>query len=228
MTTIAPSPQRTKRGRPQWLVPAGLIILSLVPVIAGAFRLSALAGGDTSTESVRYDGAIIAVVAHIIGATVFCVLGAFQFVPRLRRGRPSWHRISGRIVLPAGLVAAFAGTWMAVFVTGPGADGGLLLAMRLVVGPAMFVFLLLGLRAILKRDIKHHSAWMMRAYAIGIGAGTQVITLLVFSLIAGEPNPVQNSVLMGLAWVINLAVAEYFIQRSRTSGRSAANRAAIR
>jgi uncharacterized membrane protein YozB (DUF420 family) len=131
-------------------------------------------------------------------------------------------------VLPAGLIAAFAGTWMAVFVTGPGADGGLLLAMRLVVGPAMFLFLLLGFRAILKRDIKHHSAWMMRGYAIGIGAGTQVITLLVFSLIAGEPSPVANSVLMGLAWVINLAVAEYFIQRSRTSGRSGANRAVVR
>jgi len=228
MTTIAPSPKRTKRGRPQWLVPAGLIVLSLVPVIAGAFRLTTLVSGVSTPDTEKYYDSLVPVVAHIVSATLFCVLGAFQFVPRLRRGRPSWHRMSGRIVLPAGLIAALSGIWMALFFAGPEGDGGLLLAFRLVVGPAMFVFLLLGLRAILRRDIKTHSAWMIRGYALGIGAGTQVLTLLVYSLIAGEPDPVTSSLLFGLAWVINLAVAEYVIRRPRTSGRSGANRAAVR
>lgn len=224
MTTEA-----TRTRRPEWLVPAGLIVLSLVPVIAGAFRLTTLAVGDPTSAGAHYYSAIVAIVAHIVGATVFCVLGAFQFVSRLRRGRPSWHRVSGRIVLPAGLIAAISGTWLAVFFTGVGEDGGLLLAIRLVVGPAMFVFLLLGLRAILRRNITVHRAWMMRGYALGIGAGTQVLILLGYSLFAGEPSPVANSLLMGLAWAINLAVAEFVIHRaSRTSGRVGARSAAVR
>jgi uncharacterized membrane protein YozB (DUF420 family) len=179
------------------------------------FRLGALGSGDTSAETTRYAGAVIVIVAHIVGATIYCVLGTLQFAPRLRRGRPSWHRLSGRVVLPAGLVAAAAGTWMAAYVTGPADDGGLLLAMRLVVGPAMFVFLLLGLRAILRRDIQSHSAWMMRAYALGIGAGTQVLTFLLFTIPFGEPNPLATALLMGLAWAVNLAVAEAVIRRRR-------------
>ena len=220
MTTIAPAPRKAKRRRPEWLVPAGFIVLSLVPIIAGAFRLTSLAGGVSTPDTEKYYDSIVPVVAHIVSATVFCVLGAFQFVPRLRRGRPSWHRRSGRIVLPAGLIAALSGIWMALFFAGPEGDGGLLLAFRLVVGPAMFVFLLLGLRAILRRDIKTHSAWMMRGYAIGIGAGTQVLTVLAYSLIAGdsEPKPVTSSLLFGLAWVINLAVAEYLIRRRLATG----------
>ncbi|TME39486.1 MAG: DUF2306 domain-containing protein [Chloroflexi bacterium] len=31
---------------------------------------------------------------------LYSLLGALHFVPSLRRGRPSWHRIGGRILVP--------------------------------------------------------------------------------------------------------------------------------
>ncbi|HEX6954827.1 MAG TPA: hypothetical protein VF156_08100, partial [Agromyces sp.] len=84
------SPRR--RRRPEWLAPAGLIALSLVPVAAGAFRLTDLAVGTTVTpENARFFASPVPVVVHIVSSVVFLVLGALQFAPSLRRRR--WHRL---------------------------------------------------------------------------------------------------------------------------------------
>ena len=58
-----------------------------------------------------------------------------------------------------------------------------------------------------------HRAWMIRAYAIGLGAGTQVLTLLAGEIIAGQPNELSRALLIGSGWVINLAVAEWATRR---------------
>jgi len=56
-------------------------------------------------------------------------------------------------------------------------------------------------------------AWMLRGYAIGLGAGTQVLTLLAGELILGPPSELSRALLMGAGWVINLAVAEWIIRK---------------
>jgi hypothetical protein len=210
----AKAPATARRRRPEWLVPAGLIFLSLIPVIAGAARLTELTGGAAVTErNARFFDSPAPVVIHIVSVTVYSLLGAFQFVPSLRQRRRRWHSIAGRILLPAGLLAALSGLYMAVFYTLPPSDGQLLLVLRLVFGFAMVVSLILGLRAVLRRDFTRHGAWMTRAYAIGLGAGTQALILIVPELLASPPDATTRGVLMGAAWVINLVVAEYFIRR---------------
>ena len=47
----------------------------------------------------------------------------------------------------------------------------------------MAVSIVLGYAAIRRGDVIQHRAWMMRGYAIGLGAGTQVLTQLAGSLI---------------------------------------------
>jgi hypothetical protein len=54
---------------------------------------------------------------------------------------------------------------------------------------------------------------MMRGYAIGLGAGTQALTLLAGELIAGPPSELSRALLMSAGWVINLAVAEWAIRK---------------
>ena len=85
--------------------------------------------------------------------------------------------------------------------------------MRLLFGTAMLVSIVLGFTAIRRRGVARHRAWMMRAYAIGLGAGTQVLTLLAGELIASPPSELSRALLMGAGWVINLAVAEWAIRR---------------
>ena len=229
LSPASPPPEQARRA--VWLVPTGLILLSLVPIVAGAARLTELTGGAGVTpDNARFFASPVPVVVHIVGATVFCVLGAFQFVPSLRRRR--WHRYAGRIAAPSGLLAAISGVWMAVFSVSPAADGGALLAVRVVFGTAMAAAIVVAFVAIRRDDIRTHSAWMTRAYALALGAGTQVFTLLTWGLLFGEPEEVL-AVPMAAGWVINLVVAEIVIRRraarwarrSRTSGRFAAARA---
>lgn len=218
------SPRNRSRSRLKWGVPAGLIVLSLIPVIAGAARLTELTGGAAVTpENARFFTSPIPVVTHILTVTVYSLLGAFQFVPALRRvsppqrGKRSWHQMAGRILVPAGLLAALSGLWMSLFYTLPETDGQALLVLRLIFGFGMMLSIILALFAIRRRDFATHGAWMARAFAIALGAGTQAVVLLSWMLIAGPTDQTMRAVLMGASWVINLVVAEYFIQRRRTA-----------
>ena len=55
--------------------------------------------------------------------------------------------------------------------------------------------------------------YTIRGYAIGQGAGTQVLTGLPWILLVGTPGPAVNAVLLGAGWVINIALAEWIIRR---------------
>lgn len=201
---------RTRRAGPRWRVPAALLALSFVPVLAGAFRLTQLVGGARTTEeNARYFASPAPIVAHIVGVTVFCVLGAFQFVPRRR----SWHRVSGRLVLPCGLVGALSGLWMTLSYPPLPGDGTLLVAFRLVFGSLMAVALVLAFAAIRRRDVAAHRAWMTRAYAIGLGAGTQAVVTGLWVAFAGAAVGTTRALLLGAGWVLNLVVAETIVAR---------------
>lgn len=216
--TITPAAKPVRRSRPQWPVPTGLILLSLIPVIFGALRLTELASGAAITpQNARFFASPVPVVTHIVSVTVYSLLGAFQFVPSLR-GRRGWHRVSGRILIPAGLLAALSGLWMSAFYPLP--DGYTDVPLRLLAGSAMLVSIVLGLAAIRRRDFVRHSAWMTRGYAIGVGAGSQAVVGITWLLLVGPADVATRAVLLGAGWVINVAVAEYVIhQRARKSSR---------
>jgi uncharacterized membrane protein len=204
----------TPSAKREWLVPAGLIMLSAVPVIAGAARATELTGGATVTaDNARFLASPVPVLAHIIGASVYCLLGAFQFAPGFRRRRPGWHRLAGRLLIPCGLAAALSGLWMTLFYPRPPIDHVLVTPMRLVFGTAMLGCIVLGVAAIRRRDIPRHRAWMARGYAIGLGAGTQVLTHLPWMLLAGQPSGIGRVLMMLAGWVINLAVVEWALRR---------------
>jgi len=94
---------------------------------------------------------------------------------------------------------------------------------RLAFGTAMGASIVLGIDAVRRRDFKAHGAWMMRAYAIGLGAGTQVLTHLPWFILVGKPGETARTVLMGAGWLINVLVAEWIIRyrQPRTATRLA-------
>lgn len=205
---------RTTSKRREWLVPTGLILLTLIPVAAGADRATQLTtGAPVTPDNARFFASPVPVMVHIIGASVYCVLGALQFVPSLRRRRPGWHRLAGRLIVPCGLAAALSGLWMSLFYPRPADVGNLLEGIRVVFGSAMVAFLVLGFLAVRGRDFTGHRAWMTRAYAIGLGAGTQAVTQLPWLLAVGPLDKLGKALAMFAGWAINLAVAEWAIRR---------------
>ncbi|BEL06942.1 DUF2306 domain-containing protein [Actinoplanes sichuanensis] len=205
-----------------WLIPAGLLALTLVPAVAGSLRLSEMAGGAAVIpDGERVTQSPVALVAHIVSVIVFGVLGAFQFAPGVRRRFRRWHRTAGRIVAPAGVIAAVSGLWLTVFLPAAAADSLALSLIRVVVVGWMVTALILGVAAALRRDFGAHRAWMIRGYAIGMGAGTQFFTLTAWQVTAGEFTPAGRTAMMAAAWLINALVAEWLIRGRPASGRRA-------
>jgi uncharacterized membrane protein len=150
---------------------------------------------------------------HIVCAVLYAVLGAFQFSPGLRRRWPAWHRLGGRALVVLGLAVAFSALWMTAFY--PHVPGGALAyVFRLAFGSGMAASIILGFNAIRRGDVRRHRAWMARAYALALGAGTQAFTLGIGNAVLGT-SELTTALMLGAGWVINLAVVEYVI-RART------------
>ena len=196
-------------------VPFALIALVVIPVIAGSLRLVELAGDPhLIPENPRISASPIPIVVHIICAVIYAVLGAFQFSSALRRRRPSWHRAAGRALVGLGLAVAFSALWMTQFYPRETGTGELTYLFRLAFGSGMAACIILGFTAIRRGDVTHHQAWMTRAYALALGAGTQAFTQGIGKPILGT-GELSRALLLGAGWVINLTLAEYLIRRSR-------------
>jgi uncharacterized membrane protein len=207
-------PRDQRAGQPRgWPVPAALVALSAIPLAAGLLRLVQLAGGpDLIPADDRFTGFPAALVVHIVGAAVLALVGAFQFVPRFRRHHRMWHPRAGRLVTGAGLAVAGSALWLTLCYEAQPGTGEVLYVLRLVFASAMAASLLLGVTAIRRRDFAAHRAWMIRAYAIGLAAGTQAFTEGIAGAIFGT-GELRMDLAKGAGWVINLAVAEWAIRR---------------
>jgi hypothetical protein len=85
----------------------------------------------------------------------------------------------------------------------------------------MAASIVLGVTAIRRRDIPAHRAWMMRAFALGLGAGTQAITEGI-GVAAFGTTDLTKAISLGSGWVINVLIAELVIRRpaARRVGRA--------
>ncbi|MER7007761.1 DUF2306 domain-containing protein [Dactylosporangium sp. NPDC000555] len=221
MTTVT-APQRGHRRR-DWPIIAGLLLLAFVPSAAGGLRVAELTGGAERTPgNARFVDMPVPVIIHIIGAVTFAVLGAFQLAPGLRARHRRWHRAAGRVLVVCGLAVAASGLWMTAFYPLPTTDNTALSVFRYVFGTAMFAALVLGFLAARRRDFRAHRAWMLRGYAIGMGAGTQALTSVPLFIALDEADPRYTpwrAVALLAGWLVNLGVAEWIIRSGRRRGR---------
>ena len=219
--THAPVPTtRSTSWSTGWWVPFALIALALIPAIAGTLRLVELAGGPhLMPANPRASASPAPVIVHIVSALTYAILGAFQFSAGLRRRRPDWHRRAGRLLVALGLAVAASALWMTQFYPRQPGTGDLTYLFRLAFGSGLAASLILGLTAIRHGDVTRHRAWMTRAYALALGAGTQAFTQGLGEPIFGT-SETSNALLLGAGWVINLAVAEYVIRHPRRTTRS--------
>ena len=208
-------------SRREWLIPAGLILLSLVPALGGAVRLADLgSAAEITPANARFHAMPLPVVLHILCAVPFSMVGAFQFSPSFRRNHRGWHRAAGRVLVVLGLVVALSGLWMTLVYPWGNNDGEAVYDMRLLFGLAMLASIARSIDAIRRRNFTSHGEWMIRGYAIGMGAATQVLTHLPWFMFADtKPGELPRAIMMGAGWVINVIAAEWII-RTMQAGRA--------
>jgi uncharacterized membrane protein len=224
MTTTA---ARDARSRTPRLVLAILAIAVVAtPVLAFPYVLLDRAA---SRIDVQTEAAWILLVIHVPCAATAMILGALQFVPRIRTNRRR-HRIIGRTFLGFGTVA-FVLTGIPLAITTP--DGNLTRFGVLVPAVLWPPVAVTAFRAIRGGEVERHREWMTRLYAVTFFAITaRMVTPLL--LLAQVPimqsrydgdvqAAVSASIPYGqwLGWIINLLLAELIIRRWRARPETA-------
>lgn len=228
MKTAAPAPRPLRprdrgglglpaTGRPRsrraWPTAVALTALVIVPLTAGALRVVQLAGGpQVMSADARITASPVPLVVHIVGATVYALLGILQFLPAFRTRHRAWHRRAGRVLAVTGLLVAGSALWMTLFFERQPGTGDILSLARLVFATALAASIVLGVAAARRGSIAAHRAWMIRAYAIAVAAGTQVFTEGLSEAVFGS-GVLQDDLAKASAWLINLGVAEWIIRR---------------
>src|SRR3954469_15354494 len=216
MTTTRPDDTRSRTPR---LVLAILAIAVVAtPVLAFPYVLLDRAA---SRIDVQTDAAWVLLVVHVPCAAAAMILGALQFVPRIRADRRR-HRIIGRTFLGLGTVA-FVLTGIPLAITTP--DGNLTRFGVLVPAALWPCFAVIAVRAIRAGGVARHREWMTRVYALTFFA---ITARLVTPLLLLAQAPVMRSRYDGdvsaavsasipygqwLGWIVNLLIAELIIRR---------------
>lgn len=204
-------------SKKEWIILLVLFAFSFVPVVGGVLRIIEIGGGPAVAPiNPRISANPLPALLHLLGVIPYCTLGAFQFLPSIRQHAPKWHRFNGWIVIFSGILSAISGLWMThVYAFPIELQGSFLYVVRMLIGSAMTVSIVLGLTAIISGHVFLHGARMLRAYAIGQGAATQTLMGLTWIVLFGEESTgLTRDMMMTLAWVINLIVAEWIIRKS--------------
>ena len=165
---------------------------------------------------------------HAFAGGIALVIGPFQFLSRLRNRRPTLHRWMGRIYLTAILLSG-----LAAFLIAPGMISGLVGEIGLLLLATLWLWTGWNAYRNIRAGRKEiHREWMIRNYALTFSAVTLRLWL---GILIGTQIPFLETkyandfdalfvevyrVVMWLAWVPNLIVAEMIVQRRRAFGLS--------
>lgn len=228
------TPVRTRPPllRRPWIGPLALItgvflVLSLPPYLTF--------DPDVSRTPIREDvaGHYPVLWAHIAFGTVALVTACLQLWPRLRQRRPAVHRWSGRIyvfagVLPSGVLALIVA---ALADTGISAQ-----AANVTLAVLWLATTVAGFRMARQRRFGEHREWMIRSVALAFSIVVNRVWLVLCLAVADpsgfvgktemDPAVIDNAVgaATWLSWVVNLLLAEWWLQRRRRRQGSAHRR----
>lgn len=190
-----------------------LLFFTMIPITFAALRMLQLPTGTLPQDAIKFVAVPWSLFLHALGGFLFGAIGPLQFAGALKRRFGKLHRWSGRIFIIAGVSLGLSSLYL--LATFPDATTWVVVSARAAGGLGLILVLILALHAIAKGRVEVHRAWMIRAYAIGMGSATLAafIQLPIF-LITGEPlEGYAADVLFVAAWAINLAIAEWVIRR---------------
>lgn len=148
-------------------------------------------------------------VLHAGGASTALLIGAFQFMPRVRASGPWLHRWLGRTYAAGCLLGGVSGLALAA-----GTSAGPVAAWGFGLLAVAWIFTTLqAWRFARTRRFEAHRAWMVRSFALTFAAVTLRVYIPLSPLAGVHPEEAYVAIAW-LCWVPNLAIAELWL-RSR-------------
>ena len=149
-----------------------------------------------------------AFLLHIVGSSVALILGAYQFLPNMRKRHLTIHRWTGRTYALAILIGGVSGFIIAFNIESTiGAVGFALLAV---------IWIFVTAQAVLKARAKQfadHRVWMIRSFALSFAAVTLRLQLAIFQFGFDMPYEQVYPFLAWSCWVPNIIFAQWWISK---------------
>ena len=205
------SPRLRALARP---IPLALLLgfFTAIPVINGGVLSLQVLFDAVPADSLRLMVAPTALFLHALAGATFGLMGPLQFTRALRGRYDRLHRVSGRAFVVSGLWLGLSGLMLLARVESVATT--VLDTARGLAGAALLVALAQGMRAIHAHDFAGHRAWMIRAYAIGMGSGTVALVFFPIYLITGAPpRGLAADLVIATWWALNLVLAEIAIRQ---------------
>ncbi len=192
----------------------GRIVMVVLSLSIGAYAFTFL---DFKIKSILQTKGELAQVllyqigfySHVIGGGIALMTGAFQFFPKFRQKRITWHRFLGRIYVIACAWGGISGLGIALYATGgPLAKVGFTgLALLWLYTTTM------AYTTIKQRNVEAHREWMLRSYALTFAAVTLRLQLPFYMSVLAMDFYTAYRMVSWSCWVPNLLLIEWFIQR---------------
>lgn len=190
---------------------AVLLVASAIPILVSMLRMGQILGGALPAESLRFAVVPAPHFMHALAGVLFGLIGPVQLTNALRGRYGRLHRVLGRVFVGAGLLLAASA--LRLLWQFPAVVIWPLTLTRLMVALGLGFALIWAVRAARRGAGDLHRAWMIRAYALGVGAVTQAVVMLPIAALGGPvTGPVADWIFIG-TWVFNLCLAEWVIRR---------------
>jgi Predicted membrane protein (DUF2306) len=195
-----------------------LFIATLIPIVSAPIRMFQVLTDQLPADAIKFNAVPWGLFLHSLGGMIFGLLGPVQFSRAVKNRFGKFHRLSGRIFVVAGMMLGLSA--LRLLIEFPHSSTWVLITARAVAGLGLMATLTLAILAVIKRDIAKHRNWMIRAYAIGMGAATIAFIQLPIFLIRGKA--LEGYIADGafvMSWVINLTIAELVIRHIRNNAK---------
>lgn len=212
-------PTKLSTFRTNWGIPTLLLLFGLVSILRGATQLYNLHLGPPSSPdeftAMHYFVMPVPVALHIVCGIIFNVLGALQFSPKFRFSFRTFHRVSGRFIVLAGVGLALTALWMNQFY--PAFGGALKYYGVITYSIGLLVCMSLAINAILSGQYQQHRAWMMRAMAIILSVSTQALIVIPIFILLGQVSDMLIGAVVWLGLIINILFVEWRLFSEQTN-----------
>ena len=197
---------------------ATLLFITAIPILVALVRLVQIPTGTLPLESLRFAEVPVRHFAHAAAGAIFALAGPLQFAGVLSRRFGRLHRWTGRAFGIAGLFLGLSG--LGLLAEFPTIATLPLQVTRGLAGVALIAALGLGIRAAIQRRIPAHRAWMIRAYAIGIGSTTISLVALPLLAVGITLEGATFDLTFVATWIATVTVGELVIRRTRKPARA--------
>lgn len=194
------------------VVPAALLLGTLLTIVLALVQVVQIPLDALPEDSRRLSATPIWHFMHVLGGATFGILGPIQFGRVLMRKYGLLHRVMGRVFVAAGAMISLSS--LGLLWHFPDTSSAAVSSGRLLFGIALGVALAVAMHAIRERDFTRHRNWMIRAYAIGMGATAVTMVFFPIYAITGEPPMgLAADILFLGSWTGCVVFAEGLVRR---------------